>query len=667
MWFVCCMNTERAMTAADPKRLEVRIRMDDGVSLAATVYAPDPAKGPQPCVLEALPYRKDDITSSYRPEYTRLRDEFSYVVCRLDLRGTGSSGGDATDEYPAREQKDLADVIGWLAGQSWCDGNVGMYGTSYSGFNSLQMACENPSQLKAIIAIYATDDRYTDDVHYRGGALRFIDLVDYCHYMTPMNALPPVPAVWGDGWRDEWKRRLETVEPWLFRWLSERYDGPYWRHGSVRPDYARIECPVMIVAGWADGYRNNSFRTVEALRSAGVPHRLLAGPWAHAATDTSLPGPRIDLVPEMVAWWDRWLRGRDNGVDSGPVGASGTPAVTCFVRSSTRPEPDLDVSRGDWIREEWPSPRVGIESRELEPRGPYATRPDVGVDAWIDCAGHLPYGQSLDQRFDDAASMTWDWPADEWVLIGHPVARLRVSADAPVAYCSVKLCDVFPDGTSTLVTRGSLDLTHRESHSAPQLLIPDEEYEVEVALDACAYRFDAGQLMRLSLSGADWPNTEAPPGPVRLTIHGGSLELPRWRGPSPYSPPVLAARDQTSEGNIDGIAWRVERDVLRRLTTCVVDHGSTYDIPHAGSATEHYSGRVSVQQRSFQQRAHAETTFTVRWPDATVTTHAVMDLVTSGEAYDVEIRLVAREQGVLVGDRQWSRRFARGLSRSAPD
>ena len=236
-----------------------------------------------------------------------------------------------------------------------------------------------------------------------------------------------------------------------------------------------------------------------------------------------------------------------------------------------------------------------------------------------------------------------------------------------MAYCSVKLCDVFPDGTSALVTRGSLDLTHRDSHSAPQPLVPGKEYEVEVVLDACAYGFDAGQLMRLSVSGADWPNTEAPPGPVRLTIHEGTLELPRWQGPSPYAPPVLEARDQTSEGNIEGIAWRVERDVLRRLTTCVVDHGSTYDIPHTGSATEHYSGSVSVQRQSFEQRAHAETTFTVRWPDATVTTHAVMDLVASEHAYDVEINLVAREEERIVGERQWSRRFPRGLPQGAPD
>ena len=102
----------------------------------------------------------------------------------------------------------------------------------------------------------------------------------------------------------------------MLTWLRENRDGPYWRHGSLRSDgegngYDRIDCAVMLVAGWADGYRNNSFRTVAALREAGVPHRLLAGPWVHADPTTAYPGPRIDLDVEMVAWFDHWLRGGD--------------------------------------------------------------------------------------------------------------------------------------------------------------------------------------------------------------------------------------------------------------------------------------------------------------------------------------------------------------------
>ena len=282
----------------------------DGIRLAARLWLPD--ERPAAVLLEALPYRMDDLTASYSSEYERLCLEGGFAVCRLDIRGTGSSEGIATDEYTAKEHADICEVIAWLAAQDWSSGRVGMHGTSWSGFNSIQVACERPPALGAIVPIYATDDRYTDDVHYIGGALKAVDLVDWELYMAACNMLPPVPAVFGEGWRDEWVRRIEGTEPWLLRWLEEQVDGPYWRHGSLRPGYERIACPTMIVAGWADGYRNNTFRTFEALR---CPKRLLVGPWSHMSQATSLPGPHIDLVPELVRWFGRWLRDEQNGID----------------------------------------------------------------------------------------------------------------------------------------------------------------------------------------------------------------------------------------------------------------------------------------------------------------------------------------------------------------
>ncbi len=631
---------------------DVVITVADGTGLAATLYLPDPGAGPQPCLLEALPYRKDDLTSSYAETYRRMRDEFGYAVCRVDVRGTGSSGGDATDEYPVAEQSDLVEVVAWLAEQEWCDGGVGMWGTSYSGFNSLQVACERPPALKAICAIYATDDRWTDDVHWRGGARKLVDLIDYCHYMTPMCLLPPVPAVWGDGWREEWGRRLETQQPWLLTWLRENRDGPYWRHGSVRlgPDgggYDRIDCAVMIVAGWADGYRNNSFRTVAALREAGVPHRLLAGPWAHADPTTAMPGPRIDLDVEMARWFDRWLRGRSPEQHQ--------DGVEVFVRGSTRPAPDLDLHEGRWIRDEWPSPASEVEVRTLAGPRSLPVDPDTGTAAWIDCAGHLPWGQSGDQREDDARSLTWEWPSDDEVLVGHPRVRLRVSADAPAASLSVKLCDVFPDGTSALVTRGTVDLAYRDGvHAAtpPSPLVPGREYDVVLDLDACAYEPAPGHLLRLSVAGADWPNTIAPPAPVTLTVHEGTLEIPLWRGPG--TPPVsYTPGAATSSEDPSGISWTTSRDVLAGTTTCAVRHGSTYEVPHEGRATERYAGEVTVDRTTFAQRASAECSFILGWPGVEVLVRSTLLVDIGRDGYDVSIEAQAHQDGVLVAQRRW--------------
>lgn len=650
---------------------EVRIPMADGVQLAATLYLPATAQ-PQPCVLEALPYRKDDVTSTYAAEYRRLRDEFGYAVARVDLRGTGSSGGRATDEYPAQEQRDLTEAIGWLGGQDWCTGKVGMYGTSYSGFNALQLAMERAPGLAAVIAIYATDDRYTDDVHYLGGALKWLDLVDYCHYMTPMNALPPVPALFGEGWREEWLRRIDEHEPWLFTWLEHQRRDAYWQHGSLRPDYARIEVPTMLVAGWADGYRNNSLRTAAALREAGVPHRVLLGPWAHASPSSSRPGPRIDDLPEMVRWWDRWLRGTDDG-----AGGCAVPGATVeyFARGSTPPEPDLVEVAGEWRAEVWPSPRVEPFVLPLTARPPYQVRPQVGVDAWISCAGHAPYGLPYDQRHDDADSLLWEWDADGLDLLGHPRLRLTMTSSAEVAFVSAKVQDVAPDGTSANVSRTLLNLSYRDGYQVPAPLTPGEPIDVELELDVTSWTFAPGHRLRLAVAGADWPDSAAPPAPLTLEVLDGELELPRLTAASPFPAPTYASGGDAEE--IDpSVVWRVERDVLRRTTACDVDSGSTWDTDH-GTATDRYRGRVEVDHRTFEQRATSEVRFALTWPEAVVEAAATLEVRADAECFDVTVELTARElpsgdpgsagpsaeeNGVVVGQRSWHRRFPRDLA-----
>ncbi|CUR60198.1 putative hydrolase [metagenome] len=634
-----------------PTTVETRITMSDGVQLAATLYLPA-HPDPQPCLLEALPYRKDDLTSSYAESYEVLRDRYGYAVCRLDVRGTGSSSGDAVDEYPPEEQRDLVEVIAWLAAQDWCDGQVGMWGTSYSGFNSLQIACEQPPALKAICAIYSSDDRWTDDVHWRGAALKLVDLVDYNHYMTPMCVLPPVPAVWGEGWDTEWKRRLETFEPWVLTWLRENRDSAYWRSGSVRQGlsgegYERLRTPVLLVAGWADGYRNNSFRTIEQLARNGVPHRLLAGPWAHADPTTAMPGPRIDFDAELAAWFDHWLRGAGDHEDGCDV----------FIRASTRPEPDLELHAGRWVR----LPSVPLtEAWAVHLPGPRSLRvdPAVGTSAWIDCAGHLPWGQSGDQRLDDARSLTWDLDAPAGAFVGHPRAEVRVSVDAPVASLSVKLCDVYADGTSALISRGTVDLAFRDGvHGPAQAVTPGEVYDVVLDLDACAYQLDAGQTLRVSVAGSDWPNTIAPPAPVTVTVHDARLVLPMLVGD--VDEPSFGPGAEASSENPEGARWELRHDVLARRTSAVTGSVSGYATPYEGTAREDYQGEVWVEGRSHRQGLHADTTFDLTWPDVAVQVRSVMEMAVTEAGYDVAIEVRATRDGDEISLRTWAEHIPR--------
>jgi hypothetical protein len=421
--------------------------------------------------------------------------------------------------------------------------------------------------------------------------------------------------------------------------------------------------------------------------------RLLFGPWSHTATDHSLPGPRIDLVPEMVRWWDRWLRDQRNGVDE-------DPPVTVFARHSTRPAPDLDEQPGTWRTEpSWPPARAAdlalpltgasgpaadpASAADHPPRGAAAdpasagvdrlvVRPDVGTAAWISCAGHLPFGQPVDQREDDAWSLTYDWEVErELEILGHPRLVVRVGSSAPVAFLSAKLCDVFPDGTSTLVARGFLNLTQRWSRTDPEPMRRGVVETVELELDATSWAFPAGHRLRLSLAGSDWPNLVPPPGPVMVTVErdGSVLTLPVLNGPSPSPPPSLPPPrpdppTATPVGGNDDppTRWRVVRDVLGRRTEAEIDHGGRTELPDGVVLVERYQGTVGVAlDEPGLTWARGSATYRVEWPEATVATSARLDLTGDAGAFEVRLDLEAREGDEVRWTRSWHRRIPRHL------
>jgi predicted acyl esterase len=483
--------------------------------------------------------------------------------------------------------------------------------------------------------------------------------------MAAMNVLPPVPAVAGAAWREEWERRIETAEPWLLRWLAEQRDGPYWRRGSLRPDYGRIVCPTMLVAGWADGYRNASLRTFQALT---CPKQLLLGPWSHMSTATSLPGPHIDLVPELCRWFGRWLRDDENGIDA-------DPPIRVFVRRPTAPAPDLAAVPGTWRFEpQWPPER--LRTRLLRPAGEgddlVPSRGHVGTTAWISCAGKLPWGQPTDQRPDDALSVTYEWGpfGDEIEVLGHPRLRLELTPGSSVAFLSAKLCDVFADGTSALVTRGLLNLTHRESSEAPSPLVPGNRVAVALELEATSWVFEPGHRIRLSLATSDWPNAWPPPAAAPLVVDRASVELglPVLEGASPvaavpsFSVPPGVDTHAAEGAESAPVIWRIEHDVLGRETRAVTAYGWDYDAPLDARVRERYEGTVGVSTADPALAwARGTTRYEIRWPEVSVLSEAHLDLRSDAAAYHVVVDVVAAEEGGARHERRFERTIPRDL------
>ena len=146
--------------------------MPDGCGLAARIWRPVGSdSAPVPAILEFLPYRRRDGTAARDAVTHPYFAGHGYASVRVDMRGNGDSDGLMEDEYTEQELQDAVDTIGWIAAQPWCDGNVGMMGISWGGFNGLQVAALAPPALKAIITICSTTDRFACDIHWKGGCL----------------------------------------------------------------------------------------------------------------------------------------------------------------------------------------------------------------------------------------------------------------------------------------------------------------------------------------------------------------------------------------------------------------------------------------------------------------------------------------------------------------
>lgn len=508
------------------------IPMPDGARLAARVWMPEGAEAnPVPALIEYLPYRKRD--------FTRGRDEpihgyfagHGYISIRIDVRGTGDSDGVLYDEYSAVEHNDAIAAINWIAAQTWCDGNVGMFGISWGGFNALQVAARQPESLKAIITLCAADDRYSDDAHYMGGCLLNENL-QWGAILTTYNAYPPDPEIAGPQWREMWLERLENATHFPARWLEHQRRDDFWKHGSVCEDYSAIRCPVYAIGGWADAY---SSAIPRLLKNLTVPCKGLIGPWAHAFPHDAVPGPTIGFLQEALMWWDRWLKNEPNAIMD-------EPAYRVWMQESVPPLPYYDKRPGRWVAEEqWPSPDI-VELRHYlcstglgaasEPDATFsATSPmTTGATSGEWCGFGADGETPADQRPDDGRSMTFDSPPldERMEILGAPRLHLEFSVDRPVAMIAVRLNDVAPDGASTRVTYALKNLTHLNGDETPEPLVPGRVYRTTVELNDIAQAFPAGNTLRLAISTNYWPIAWPSPEPVELTVYsaGSYLDLP---------------------------------------------------------------------------------------------------------------------------------------------
>lgn len=590
----------------------VWIPVGDGLKLAARVWRPkDSGDDPVPVILEYIPYRKrfgstvrDEITHKYLAGH-------GYACVRLDIRGSGESEGVLTDEYLQSELDDGVAAIHWLAEQDWCDGNVGMMGISWGGFNGLMIAAMQPEPLKAIVTVCSSDDRYADDIHHMGGTL-LGDNLSWAGVMFSYNTMPPDPALVGDRWKNMWMERLKGSGLWLKTWLQHQRRDSYWRHGSVSEHYGDIKIPVFAVSGWADGYTNTVFRLMENL---DVPRKGLVGPWGHTYPHIGSPGPAIDFLGELLDWWDHWLKGKDHGMDDENM-------LCAYMQDSAPPNPQYKYRKGRWVVEaEWPSPDIepraysfgtgrhliaedsGEETEEVGMKVQSPVTLGLFAGKWCSYAN----GPDLagDQRSEDGGGLIFQTHEleEDVEIFGQPVVELDLESDQPIAMVAVRLSDFLPDHQITRVTYGMLNLTHRDSRQHPELLEPGKRYRVKVPLNHIAQRFEKGHRIRVSISTVYWPMAWTPPESTKLTVYTGKsrIILPcRTKNvggeeEASFDPPVCAHPPSTTLYEPGEHRWLVHRDLAEQRSELeVIDDRGLFrfddiDLTVGTHAVEKYS------------------------------------------------------------------------------
>lgn len=480
------------------------IPLGDGLRLSAKIWRPTSAE-PLPALLEYLPYRKGDLTAISDAARYRYIAAHGYICIRVDARGTGESDGALDDEYSAIELSDGVKVIEWLATQLWCDGQVAMQGISWGGFNALQIAALQPAPLKTIITVASTDNRYTDDVHYSGGAILAADMPGWAASLTAVLCRPPDPAIVGDQWQALWLQRLHNLPHLLDRWLSHPLYDAYWRHGSVAENYAAITCPVLVIGGWADGYTDAAFRLIKSLNESS---RAIIGPWSHGWPHRVAPGPTIGFLQETIRWLDHHLKGIDNPMDE-------APRIRAWIQDWTVPAASYNERSGVWrafdnFNQSSRTLAVNANGLDEAPGVPDQVSISSTLSVGKSAGAWCPFGlddMPGNQRTEDANAVCFDSQplAEDLVLFGLPGLEFTFKSATAHAQLIFRFCEVDESGNSLLLSRAVTNLCHTDNHTTLRSLEPDVTYISMINMSAIGHSVRKGHRLRLAVSTEYFP------------------------------------------------------------------------------------------------------------------------------------------------------------------
>ncbi len=528
------MSQNVFLPAGVTARYNVGMPMRDGIRLSADIFFPEEKEGPLPVVFSRTPY---DNTAEAMVDSAIFFAQHGYAFVAQDTRGRNDSDGDF---YPwINEFRDGHDSVEWIASQVWCDGNIGMVGSSYVGNVQWQAAAGGSTHLKAIVPRVIGDNLY-EAPQYQGGAFQLNWNATWTFRMAGRTWQDISIYNWDQlfsvlSLRDIAKAAGKDVQ-FFQDWIDHPDYDDYWKSLANKERYQDIKIPILQIGGWYDFFTAGTFNNFVGMRANGGSdlaknnQRAVVGPWVHTASKMTHAGEVdfgkesvLDLLQIELRWFDRWLKGKNNGAEK-------DAPLKLFVMGTNK-----------WRDEnEWPLNRTvytpyyfhsdgeansllgsgGLSTTEPgeEPQDHFVYNPQSPVPTKGGCNCCNPeivdWG-AFDQRSveyrNDVLVYTSNALDDEIEVTGPVVVKLFASTNVTDTDFTAKLVDVHPNGYAVNLCDGIIRARYRESTSKQQLLESGKTYEFTIDLWPTSNVFLKGHRIRVDISSSNFPRFDRNP------------------------------------------------------------------------------------------------------------------------------------------------------------
>jgi putative CocE/NonD family hydrolase len=477
----------------------------DGTTLMNFVGTPD-GPGPFGVVLERTPYLRIDTAQA------NWWGSRGYIFVKQDLRGRGGSDGEL-DPF-AGQESDGFDAVEWAAKLPKSNGKVGMVGGSNPGMYAWYAAIAAPPHLAAIAPRVATGEPirimpYIDMV-FSPPHVPWVCLVKDRGTMSDISNIDVVTAF----------RHLPVIEmtekagcgrpKYWNDWFDHQQLDDYWRGLSFEARVGRVKVPVLGHAGWYDDARGTTrnYEAMAALRSHPF-QRLVMDAGAHKGLDYVNgdfgPDARVDWRLFQLRWFDRYLKGVDNGVDR-------EPPVDLFIMGDNK-----------WRKEnEWPLARTKYTNFYLRAGGkldtiaPGAETPDTYT---YDPGNPTPYlidtrelelnlnedYSALHRERKDLVLYETEPLAQDMEITGPMKATIWAATDAKDTDWNVMILDVHPDGRALRIQDGVTRQRFAGGYDRERMLAPNEAHAISVDLWFTGIVIPKGHRIRVTVASAAFP------------------------------------------------------------------------------------------------------------------------------------------------------------------